>query len=50
MAYMNENPNIDLDNGMPLGYLEPIKALWRDRGVEAAVAQGHKYGLEDNLA
>lgn len=41
---------ISSDGRLPLEYLEPIKALWRDSGVQQAVAKGNEYALHDNLS
>jgi guanine nucleotide-binding protein subunit alpha, other len=34
---------------MPEEYLEPIKALWADGGVQKAILKGNEYALHDNL-
>ncbi len=35
---------------MPADYLVPVKELWADGGVKAAIAKGNEYALHDNLA
>ncbi|PNP57992.1 hypothetical protein THARTR1_02150 [Trichoderma harzianum] len=49
MAHILVDNEISPDSGMPEDYLEPIKALWQDSGVLAAVAKGNEYALHDNL-
>lgn len=34
---------------LPQEYLAPIKSLWQDEGVKAAIAKGNEYALHDNL-
>lgn len=41
---------ISAEEPMPPEYLEPVKSLWQDGGVKAAIAKGNEYALHDNLA
>ena len=41
---------ISAQEQMPLEFLEPVKTLWADGGVKAAIAKGNEYALHDNLA
>lgn len=41
---------IAAEDKMPPEYLEPIRALWVDEGIKAAIAKGNEYALHDNLA
>ncbi|EQL02813.1 Guanine nucleotide binding protein (G-protein), alpha subunit [Ophiocordyceps sinensis CO18] len=50
MTHILENADIQLHNALPQGYLKPIKALWHDHGVKAAITKGNEYGLDENLA
>lgn len=33
----------------PMEYLQPLKTLWEDEGVQHAIAKGNEYALHDNL-
>lgn len=50
MAHILVEREIGLEEALPQDYCEPIKALWQDRGVRAAIAKGNEYALHDNLA
>lgn len=50
MALILVEREISAEEKMPTDYLEPIKALWSDGGVRAAIAKGNEYALHDNLA
>lgn len=50
MAHILEEHDAHLEDDFPRGYLNPIKALWQDSGVGAAVRKGNEYGLDENLA
>ncbi|KAH8195296.1 hypothetical protein TruAng_010545 [Truncatella angustata] len=41
---------ISLNDNLPEDYLEPVKALWADAGVQKAVLKGNEYALHDNLS
>lgn len=43
------DPEITLDEPMPLNCLEAFKSLWLDAGVQTAIMKGHEYALHDNL-
>jgi guanine nucleotide-binding protein subunit alpha len=49
MAHILVDAEISPDSKMPEDYLEPIKLLWQDSGVMAAIAKGNEYALHDNL-
>jgi guanine nucleotide-binding protein subunit alpha len=34
----------------PKEYLEPLKLLWADAGIQAAKKEGNKFALHDNAA
>lgn len=50
MAHILVENEIGLEEKLPQDYFEPIKALWQDSGVKAAIAKGNEYALHDNLA
>ncbi|PHH67457.1 hypothetical protein CDD81_71 [Ophiocordyceps australis] len=50
MAHVLVERDIALEESLPRDLLEPIKALWQDSGVKAAIAKGNEYALHDNLA
>ncbi|TQS33135.1 hypothetical protein Golomagni_06529 [Golovinomyces magnicellulatus] len=50
MAHILVEHEISPEEKLPQDYLEPIKALWQDKGVKAAIAKGNEYALHDNLA
>lgn len=50
MAHILVQREIDLEDRLPQDYLEPIKALWQDRGVRNAIVISNKYAIHDNLA
>lgn len=41
---------ISPNDNLPEEYLEPVKALWHDAGVQKAVLKGNEYALHDNLS
>ncbi|RYP28562.1 hypothetical protein DL767_007168 [Monosporascus sp. MG133] len=41
---------ISPNDSLPPEYLEPIKSLWADAGVQKATLKGNEYALHDNLA
>lgn len=49
MAHVLVEYEIGAEDKLPQDYLEPIKALWGDDGVRAAIAKGNEYALHDNL-
>jgi guanine nucleotide-binding protein subunit alpha len=49
MAQILVDAEISAEERMPPTYLEPIKVLWADGGVRAAIAKGNEYALHDNL-
>lgn len=50
MAHILVEHEISPEDKLPQDYLGPIKALWKDSGVEKAIAKGNEYALHDNLA
>ncbi|PHH85942.1 hypothetical protein CDD83_10957 [Cordyceps sp. RAO-2017] len=50
MAHILVEHEIGLQDSLPRDYIEPIKALWHDSGVKAAISKGNEYALHDNLA
>jgi guanine nucleotide-binding protein subunit alpha, other len=49
MAHILVDREISADEQLPQDYLVPIKSLWQDKGVIAAIAKGNEYALHDNL-
>ncbi|KAK5987524.1 Guanine nucleotide-binding protein alpha-2 subunit [Cladobotryum mycophilum] len=49
MAHILVEYEISPDGRLPEDYLDPIKALWQDSGVKAAIGKGNEYALHDNL-
>ena len=49
MAHILVDYEISPQERMPVDYLEPVKSLWADSGVKAAIAKGNEYALHDNL-
>lgn len=50
MAHILLERDIGLQESLPRDCMEPIKTLWQDSGVKAAIAKGNEYALHDNLA
>lgn len=50
MAHILVDREISPEEKPPQDYLEPIKSLWQDSGVNKAIAKGNEYALHDNLA
>jgi guanine nucleotide-binding protein subunit alpha, other len=50
IAHIVAQRRISAKEKMPTSYLEPVKALWDDSGVKAAIAKGNEYALHENLA
>jgi guanine nucleotide-binding protein subunit alpha, other len=49
MALVMSDREISLHEKLPFDLLAPIKILWEDSGVKAAIAKGNEYALHDNL-
>jgi guanine nucleotide-binding protein subunit alpha len=49
MAQILVECEIGAEEKMPQSYLAPVKALWQDAQVQAAIAKGNEYALHDNL-
>jgi guanine nucleotide-binding protein subunit alpha, other len=50
MAHILVDREIGAEDRMPADYLDPVKSLWQDAGVKAAIAKGNEYALHDNLS
>jgi guanine nucleotide-binding protein subunit alpha len=50
MAHILVDREIGAEDRMPPDYLDPVKSLWKDAGVKAAIAKGNEYALHDNLS
>lgn len=46
---VDNRPSLSTGEPFPIRYLEPLKALWRDPGVQATYAKGHEYAAPENL-
>lgn len=49
MSLLLVEREISVGDSMPAEYLQPVKALWEDRGIKMAIAKGNEYALHDNL-
>jgi guanine nucleotide-binding protein subunit alpha len=49
MAHISVDRELNLMEKLPQDYLAPIKSLWQDAGVKAAIAKGNEYALHDNV-
>ncbi|KAI9172450.1 putative beta-glucosidase M [Paramyrothecium foliicola] len=49
MAQILVEREIGPNDRLPQEFLAPIKSLWQDDGVKAAIAKGNEYALHDNL-
>ncbi|RYC55606.1 hypothetical protein CHU98_g10606 [Xylaria longipes] len=45
-----EDVEIGPNDPLPPNYLQPIKSLWADAGVQKAILKGNEYALHDNIA
>ncbi|KIJ45046.1 hypothetical protein M422DRAFT_29901 [Sphaerobolus stellatus SS14] len=45
-----EAPDLRDGDSFPSEYLEPLQALWKDPGVEQAIARGNEAALPENLS
>ncbi|KAF2237963.1 guanine nucleotide binding protein, alpha subunit [Viridothelium virens] len=43
-------PEISIDDPMPMQCLNAFTALWRDQGIQLAIKKGNEYALHDNLS
>ncbi|KAF3927435.1 hypothetical protein ABW21_db0207238 [Orbilia brochopaga] len=50
VALIMHQREISRGETLPREYIQPLKSLWRDAGVQAAVARGNEFALHDNLA
>jgi guanine nucleotide-binding protein subunit alpha len=50
MSHILVDHEISANDPLPREYLQPVKALWLDFGVKAAIAKGNEFALHDNLA
>ncbi|KAG6023124.1 G-Protein alpha subunit [Claviceps citrina] len=49
MAHILVELELSQEDKLPPDYLEAIKILWQDSGVQRAIAKGNEYALHDNL-
>lgn len=49
MAHILVDYEVGANDPMPEDFLEPIKQLWQDAGIKAAMAKGNEFALHDNL-
>lgn len=49
-AVIQADHEISPNDNLPEAYLEPIKSLWADGGVQKAILKGNEYALHDNLS
>jgi guanine nucleotide-binding protein subunit alpha len=47
---INADPEIGLDDPMPMDCLAAFNSLWADKGVQLAILKGNQYALHDNLS
>ncbi|KAF2502610.1 guanine nucleotide binding protein, alpha subunit [Lophium mytilinum] len=47
---INADPEIGLEDPMPLECLTAFNSLWADKGVQLAILKGNQYALHDNLS
>ncbi|CAG8482217.1 7851_t:CDS:1 [Ambispora leptoticha] len=45
----NDPPSITEGNPFPSVYLDPLKSLWADSGVQQCYEKGNQYALHDNM-
>lgn len=50
MAHILVDQEISANDPLPKDFLDPIKELWQDGGVNRAIKKGNEYALHDNLA
>lgn len=50
MAHVLVELEISPQERLPVDYLEPVRSLWADAGVQVAVSKGNEYALHDNLS
>ncbi|KAF2858199.1 G-protein alpha subunit [Piedraia hortae CBS 480.64] len=49
-ALIASDPDISIDEAMPIDCLDAFKSLWDDSGVQTAIRKGNEYALHDNLS
>jgi guanine nucleotide-binding protein subunit alpha len=47
--YVFEDKEIKDSESFPRSYLQPLRALWTDKGVQLSVRRGNEYALYDNI-
>lgn len=48
---MFQNPQVlSRNQPYPIKYLEPLKSLWKDAGIQAAKEKGNMFALHDNAS
>ncbi len=50
VALFNDPPSITKGQPFPTQYLDPLKRLWADGGVQKCFEKGHQYALHDNMS
>ncbi|CAG8549819.1 2371_t:CDS:2 [Acaulospora morrowiae] len=50
VSLFNDPPSISKGQPFPIMYLEPLKSLWVDSGVQKCYERGHQYALHDNMS
>lgn len=50
IAHIQVDFEVSPNEPMPDDYLEPVKELWEDTGVQHAITKGNEFALHDNLA
>lgn len=50
MAHVMVDYEVGANEPLPEDYLEPVKALWLDGGVQQVIVKGNEFALHDNLA
>jgi len=49
LSLFNESPSINEGQPFPVAYLDPLKSLWADSGVQLCYEKGNQYALHDNM-
>ena len=50
MEHIRVDHEVSANRALPQDFLDPIKALWMDKGVQRAIEKGNEFALHDNLA
>ncbi|KAF0507847.1 guanine nucleotide binding protein, alpha subunit [Gigaspora margarita] len=49
VSMFSNTPSISKNQPFPVNYLEPLKSLWSDSGVQKCYMMGNQYALHDNM-